>query len=144
MRDDATNASNCPWQILEEHFRHHARQVDHFRSADASAVVAMWNSGTNAAGARLSQFEHAALVERYCELFGKWPELPLSIEGSGEARRLEHKMTVKGPQQLRAIKNGSGENRRSTTSDPIFHGDHPPPQERTPTDIPANDSLVRK
>jgi hypothetical protein len=144
MRDDATNASKCPWQILEEHFSYHARLVDHFRSADASAVVAMWNSGTNAAGARLSQFEHDALVERYCELFGKWPEQPMSVEGSGEAQRLEHSMTAKGPQQLGTIKSGSGENSRSATSGRVFHGDHPPPRERTPTDIPVNDSLIRR
>jgi hypothetical protein len=136
MRDDATNASKCPWQILEEHFSYHARLVDHFRSADASAVVAMWNSGTNAAGARLSQFEHAALVERYCELFGKWPERPMSVEGSGEAQRLEHSMET--------IKSGSGENSRSATSGRVVQGDHPPPRERTPTDIPVNDSLIRR
>lgn len=144
MQDDVTNASNCPWQILEEHFRHHARQVSHFRGADASAVVAMWNSGTNLAGEPLSQFEHDALVERYCELFGKWPEQPLCVGGSGEAQRLEHSMTVKGPQQLRTIKNGSGENSRNATSGRAFHGDHPPPRERTPTDIPVNDSIHRQ
>jgi len=74
MRDNGTNASDCPWQLLEEHFRHHARVVKHFRDTNAAAVVAMWNTGTNAAGERLSQFERDALVERHCELLGHWPE----------------------------------------------------------------------
>jgi hypothetical protein len=100
MRDEATNASNCPWQILEEHFRHHARQVEHFRSANASAVVAMWNSGTNAVGERLSQFEHDALVERYCELFGNWPEQPQCGEAQAKLGTVEHRTTVDDPQQL--------------------------------------------
>ena len=78
MSDDAGDAGNCPWQLLEEHFRHHARLVNHFRHADAHAVVAMWKAGTNETGARLSQFERDALVERHCELFGHWPSPTLS------------------------------------------------------------------
>jgi hypothetical protein len=74
MLDDGTNASDCPWQLFEEHIRHHARVVNHFRGADAPAVLAMWRTGTNTAGERLSQFERDALVERHCELFGNWPE----------------------------------------------------------------------
>src|SRR6476619_1657460 len=89
MRDSPTNANNCLWHILEEHFRHHARQVDHFRSADASAVITMWNSGTNAAGEQLSQFEHDALVERYCELFGNWPDQPLCGERQAKLGAVE-------------------------------------------------------
>ena len=76
MSDDAADAGNCPWQLLEEHFRNHARLVNHFRHADAHAVVAMWKAGTNETGARLSQFERDALVERHCELFGHWPQYP--------------------------------------------------------------------
>ena len=74
MHDCGTSVSNCPWQLLEGHFSHHARLVNHFRGADGPAVVAMWETGTNAAGERLSQFEHDALVERHCELFGRWPK----------------------------------------------------------------------
>jgi hypothetical protein len=33
----------------------------------------MWETDTNEAGERLSEFEREALVERYCELFGCWP-----------------------------------------------------------------------
>ena len=65
MSDDAADAGNCPWQLLEEHFRHHARLVNHFRSVDARAVVTMWEIGANAAGASLPQFERDALVERH-------------------------------------------------------------------------------
>lgn len=85
MRHDAANSSDCLWQILEEHFQYHSRLVDHFRSADASAVAAMWNSGANAAGEQLSQFEYEALVERYCELFGNWPKHPQRV---GRAKRI--------------------------------------------------------
>ena len=80
MSDDAGDAGNCPWQLLEEHFRHHARLVNHFRHADAHAVVAMWKAGTNETGARLSQFERDALVERHCELFGHWPVAQTGLE----------------------------------------------------------------
>jgi hypothetical protein len=75
MHDREINSANCPWQLLEDHFRYHARLVNHFRDADASAVSAMTETGTNAAGECLSQFEHDALVERHCELFGTWPEV---------------------------------------------------------------------
>ena len=74
MSDDGIAASDCAWPLLEEHFRHHARVLNHFRRMDGSAVVAMWKTGTNAAGEPLSQFERDALVERHCELFGYWPE----------------------------------------------------------------------
>lgn len=74
MREEGTSAETCPWQQLEKHFRRHARLVDHFKNTDAAAIVAMWKSGRNAAGERLSQFERDALIERHCELFGSWPE----------------------------------------------------------------------
>jgi hypothetical protein len=74
MHDSGTAVRNCPWQILEEHFRRQEGLVNHFRSVEAPAVVAMWQAGTNSAGEPLSQFERDALVERYCELFGSWPE----------------------------------------------------------------------
>ena len=108
MSDDAADAGNCPWQLLEEHFRHHARLVNHFRHADAHAVVAMWKAGTNEAGARLSQFERDALVERHCELFGHWPEY--AQENSPTARSVGRTLassdagplaSVSGPGQIR-------------------------------------------
>ena len=74
MSEDGIAANDCAWQLLDQHFRHHARLVNHFRSADELAVVAMWKTGTNVAGEPLSQFERDASVERHCELFGCWPE----------------------------------------------------------------------
>ena len=74
MSDDGIAANDCAWQLLEEHFRHHASLVNHFRDVDGAAVVAMLKTGTNAAGEPLSQFGRDALVERHCELFGCWPE----------------------------------------------------------------------
>jgi hypothetical protein len=71
---DYANANVCPWQFLQEHFRYHARLVNYFKSAEAPAVIAMWETGANASGEPLSPFERDALVERYCELFGCWPE----------------------------------------------------------------------
>jgi hypothetical protein len=72
-RNDEARENN-PWQLLEDHFRYHARVINHFKSIDALTAVVMWKTGRNAAGERLSQFEHDALVERCCELFGNWPE----------------------------------------------------------------------
>jgi glutathione S-transferase len=61
------------WERLERHFRRHRLAVKRFAGADAAAVAQMWETGTDA-GKRLSNFEREALVERYCELFGCWPE----------------------------------------------------------------------
>jgi hypothetical protein len=74
MEEDATASIASQWALLEEHFRHHAIVVNRFRDFDPATVVRMWRSGTNEAGHELSRFELAALVERYCELFGSWPE----------------------------------------------------------------------
>ena len=74
MSEGGTNTSHCSWQLLEAHFRHHARLVNLFRDANASSITFMWNNGVNKAGERLSQFERDALVERHCELFGTWPQ----------------------------------------------------------------------
>ena len=49
MPHDRTTSTNCPWQLLEEHFRHQARVVSHFKNADGRAVIAMWRTGTNEA-----------------------------------------------------------------------------------------------
>ena len=62
------------WALLEDHFNRHARLVDRFRHIGRAAALHMWRNGTNETGEQLSQFERAALTERYCELFGSWPE----------------------------------------------------------------------
>jgi hypothetical protein len=61
------------WAALEEHFQRHAKLVARFRETGRDAVVAMWENQINESGARLSEFEREALIERYCELFGAWP-----------------------------------------------------------------------
>jgi hypothetical protein len=38
------------------------------------AVIRMWLSQTKEDGERLSQCDRDALIERYCDLFGIWPE----------------------------------------------------------------------
>jgi hypothetical protein len=72
--DDRAEATARVWATLEDHFKYHARLVNHFRHVGPAALVRMWTSGTNEAGEPLSQFERDALVERHCELFGSWPE----------------------------------------------------------------------
>jgi hypothetical protein len=62
------------WARLEEHFQWHAGLIDRFRAAGALTVVGMLETGTNESGDCLSAFERNALVERYCELFGRWPD----------------------------------------------------------------------
>jgi len=62
------------WAVLEHHFQYHVKLVDRFREAGEDAVVRMWQSQTDECGKHLSQFEREALIERYCELFGTWPE----------------------------------------------------------------------
>jgi len=64
-------ASGNAWK---KHFRQHASIVTYFKNASAEAVLNMLKTGVNGAGACLSQFERDALIERHCELFGRWPE----------------------------------------------------------------------
>ena len=80
MGDDGAKPISDQWALLEEHFDHHARLIKRFGDKSPSAVTAMWKSGTNESGELLSQFEIDALVERYCELFGCWPEYPAFAE----------------------------------------------------------------
>jgi len=66
------------WAMLDCHFQSHASMIDRFRGASHDAVVGMWGRQTNEDGKQLSKFEREALVERYCELFGTWPECALN------------------------------------------------------------------
>ena len=63
------------WTLLDRHFKHHAKLIGRFRSADRGSVLRMWWSQVNEGGIPLSEFERDALVERHCELFGMWPKL---------------------------------------------------------------------
>jgi len=62
------------WAALDSHFHQHAGMVGRFRHSSRDAVIGMWLSQTNEDGEPLSQFERGALIERYSELFGIWPE----------------------------------------------------------------------
>jgi len=62
------------WSALENHFQHHAELVSRFRRASRRSVVHMWRNQTNEDGSPFSEFERHALIERHCELFGRWPE----------------------------------------------------------------------
>jgi hypothetical protein len=59
---------------LEAHFRKHAAVVERFRHADGGDTIRMWRRGVNEHGQPLTAFEREALVERHCELFGRWPQ----------------------------------------------------------------------
>jgi hypothetical protein len=65
--------SAAEWANLERHFTHHACLLRRFRAATPSAVAGMWLAQTNELGQPLSETERDALIERYCELFGRWP-----------------------------------------------------------------------
>jgi hypothetical protein len=62
------------WARLDEHFGIHAAAVERFRGAGRRDVRRMWRAGTNERGEPLTRFEREALVERHCELFGRWPK----------------------------------------------------------------------
>ena len=72
--EEDTCACAREWERLEEDFRQHASIVTYFRNSNAVAVLHMLKTGVNDVGAYLSQFERDALIERHCELFGRWPE----------------------------------------------------------------------
>src|SRR5262245_42879586 len=61
------------WQAEYEQHQRSTAINDHFRGVGASEVIRMWETGTNELGKKLTRFEFAALVERWCELFGSLP-----------------------------------------------------------------------
>jgi hypothetical protein len=73
LRIVESNGSVEAWTRLEQHFCLHKALVNRFGRVDGRAVVHMWKEGRNEYGETLSSFERAALVERYCQLFGHWP-----------------------------------------------------------------------
>ena len=62
------------WRLLEGHFHDHAALMRRFEKTSAGEVVRLWQRGINEHGDPLSLFERDALIERHCDLFGKWPE----------------------------------------------------------------------
>jgi hypothetical protein len=61
------------WAHLEAHFCNHVAAVERFRDAGRRDVRRMWRAGKNERGEPLTSFEREALIERHCELFGRWP-----------------------------------------------------------------------
>ena len=73
METEDHEARTRVWAQLERHFCRHASLVRRFRRANAPLVLRMWKTRRNEFGEPLSSFEREALLERHCELFGKWP-----------------------------------------------------------------------
>jgi hypothetical protein len=70
--------AEAAWSLLEDHFRHHTALLRRFEKTSPHEVISLWQRGTNENGDPLSLFERDALVERHCDLFGKWPEIRVS------------------------------------------------------------------
>jgi predicted DNA-binding transcriptional regulator AlpA len=64
QEDDSEQADPNSWDN---------RVASYYRHLDASDVVRLWEAGTNEKGKPLSRFELAALIERWCDLFGCLP-----------------------------------------------------------------------
>jgi predicted DNA-binding transcriptional regulator AlpA len=61
------------WQGLYEDHEFTQRLSSRFERASPSAVVHMWETGSNETGKPLSPFELAALAERWGQIFGELP-----------------------------------------------------------------------
>jgi predicted DNA-binding transcriptional regulator AlpA len=61
------------WQGAYEDYEYSQRLASRFSDAAPSAVVEMWQNGTNEKGRPLSKFELAALAERWGQIFGCLP-----------------------------------------------------------------------
>jgi hypothetical protein len=59
MSQDGTGVCDREWQLLEEHFRHHASIVNHFK--DANAVRKLASTSRNSSVRRLSSVTASCL-----------------------------------------------------------------------------------
>jgi predicted DNA-binding transcriptional regulator AlpA len=66
-------AISADWEAQHEEHQRSAAIVARFQDAGPSEVIKMWETGKNEQGRKLSNFEFAGLVERWCELFGALP-----------------------------------------------------------------------
>ena len=65
-------------EALQEQYAWHLHEqaiASRFRSAGAAEVLRMFETGTNEKGQPLTQFEAAALCERWCAVFGELPPM---------------------------------------------------------------------
>ena len=61
------------WQGMYEDHEYSQRLASRFLHSSPTAVVHMWETGTNEKGKPLSRFELAALAERWGQIFGCLP-----------------------------------------------------------------------
>ena len=61
------------WDAQAEQQAYDGHVASHYRAIGPVAIVGMWDTSKNEQGKPLSKFELAALVERWCELFGCFP-----------------------------------------------------------------------
>ena len=70
---DRMDAQHEQWDAQADANSWDNRVAVHYRRLGPTAVVCMWEAGVNEKGLPLSKFELAALVEKYCEVFGCLP-----------------------------------------------------------------------
>ena len=74
------------WEAQHEQHLRDAAIATRFKDASASDLIGMWESGKNEQGRKLSQFEFAALCERWIEVFRCLPpeddEAPNGVAGA--------------------------------------------------------------
>ena len=66
-------AQAADWEAQYEEHQLNTALCTRFKDASAREVIKMWETGKNEHGRKLTQFEFAGLVERWCELFGALP-----------------------------------------------------------------------
>lgn len=69
---DQAEAQAKHWEAQREEFERMPR-ADYFRDATAMDLVAMWRTGKNMDGRRLTKYEFGCLIERWVEVFGDVP-----------------------------------------------------------------------
>ena len=61
------------WEAQYEECQRSYAIAARFQDTSPSEVIEMWQSQTNEKGRKLTQFEFEALIERWLELFGRYP-----------------------------------------------------------------------
>jgi predicted DNA-binding transcriptional regulator AlpA len=79
------------WEAQYQEHLHSSWVAERFRGSTPSDVIRMWESGQNERGQKLSQDEFAALVERWLELFGAYPDDTELPKASASPATTEHK-----------------------------------------------------
>ena len=77
------------WEHQHAQYEYDCAIAARFRDATPTEVIAMWEQGTNEKGQSLSQFEFAALCERWIEIFNDLPPDHDAEDGATELPRQE-------------------------------------------------------